>query len=169
MEYLHYLIYPIAGILALLALGGLNRGSQKGPQVPDQARILDIYLLNAVALIAGKVEVPAARAGAQVFILGMADMLRQAENLSWEKFVAIYHSALELHDLLPNTSVDELIGTIGKAASTNSEVEQLMKDGAQSIRMYVAERDADAPMDLSRAVLFAESNNEIFAAIHGAT
>ena len=47
MDYVHYLIYPIAGILALLALGGLNT---KHPVVIS-ASVVSL-LLNAYAIYA---------------------------------------------------------------------------------------------------------------------
>ena len=47
MEYIHYLIYPVAGILALLALGGLNTKHS----VVKSASVVSL-LLNAYAIYA---------------------------------------------------------------------------------------------------------------------
>lgn len=146
-----------------------KRSKQQNHQVPKQALVLNAYLAGAVVLISGKLGAPAARAGAQVFILGMADMLRQSENLPWDDFVAIYNSALDVHELLPVIPVDEFIKVVGEAVASERKIAQIMEEGARSIGMFVGEKDAQAPIDLSRAVLFAESNEPVFAAIRGAT
>ena len=171
---------PDANLLRILApfiaaLGALRSTLRRGfdvlekktPEISKKAQILNVYLTGGMMLLSEKLSDPTSRAGLQVFILGMADMLRQAEKLSWEDFVAIYSSVLDEHNILPETPVEEFINKIGGIASTNDEVSRVMKQGAQSISMYVAEKDANAPTDLLGAVLFAEKNKSSFAEIHG--
>ena len=135
---------------------------------PKQALILKTYLIAAMPLVSQRqLSNPGAKAGLQVFILGMADMFRQAEKLSWEEFVTIYESALAEFALLPSTPVSSFIDSIGRVASKNADVEKLMRYGAQSIKMWVAEHDANAPTDLISAAMFAEKNVASFSGLDG--
>ena len=131
--------------------------------IPKQALILKAYLGGGMILMSEKLLNPIARAGLQVFILGMTDMLRQAESLSWEQFIAIYEATLSEYELLPSMPIKAFVDRVGQIASSNGDVEKVMRQGAQSIRMYVAERDANAPTDLIGAVIFAEKNASSFA------
>jgi hypothetical protein len=136
---------------------------KKTTPTPKQALILKAYLTVSMVLLQDKLSSPVARAGLQVFILGMTDMLRQAEGLGWEQFVAIYATTLSDYELLPSIPVEAFVKRVGEIASTNSDIEKVIRQGAQSISMYVAERDANAPTDLLGAVLFAEKNASSFA------
>lgn len=138
---------------------------KKPPQIPKQALILKAYLAVSIALLAEKRSNSLARAGMQVFILGMADMLRQAEKLSWEQFIAIYTLVLSENDLLPSIDVEVFVDRVGKLAATGNDIEKLIRQGAQSIHMYVVEHDVNAPMDLLGAVMFTEKNASSFAGI----
>jgi len=128
-----------------------------------QAQILNAYLVGGMTIISEKLSDADVRAGVQVFILGMADMLRQAENLSWPDFIAIYQSVLEEHKLLPTISVEDFMDNVGEAVSTNEDVAKLMRFGAQSIQMYVGERDAQAPTDLLSVPQFVEGGRSSFS------
>ena len=141
---------------------------KKTSAAPKQALILKAYLSVSMALLSKKLSNPAARAGLQVFVLGMTDMLRQAENLGREQFIAIYDAVLSEHKLLPSMSVEEFVNRVGEVASKNSDIEKVMRQGAQSIRMYIAERDANAPTDLFGVVLFAEKNVSSFTELMNA-
>ncbi len=145
---------------------GKKRSKQRDHQLAKQALILEGYLV-CVPLIRGQLNAPAARAAAQVFILGMADMLRQTEKLSWDDFVTIYRSTLDRRGLLPKIPVDEFMRVVSDAANGDEKIEQILIDGARSLREFVVERGTSAPIDLLLAIKFAESNEEIFAAIQG--
>ena len=140
-----------------------------GTREPKQALILMTYLRVAMPLVSQeRLSNPVVKAGLQVFILGMADMLRQVERLSWEEFATIYESALSEFALLPSTPVSSIIDSIGRVALKNADVEKVMRYGAQSIKMYVGERDANAPMDLISAAMFAQNNVASFSDLSGA-
>lgn len=212
MEYLDYLIYPIAGILCYLALGGLytrhpvvivasavslalngyaifqlvwwpipasiasdfvfkflfgDPGAQPSTSEEPAAGPIDMYLLGADPLIWGKRGSALARLGVQIFILGMADMQRNAEGHSYAEFVANYALLLERHDLSPAVPIPEFVAAIGEAAKERPEVANLMSEGAMSIKSYIVERDAGAVDDLARAVQYAEMNKPAFEALMG--
>lgn len=132
-------------------------------EIPKQAIVLKTYLATVMPLVAQKLSNPPARGGARVFILGMADMLRQTENLTWDQFVAVYEFNLAEAKLLPSETVGDFVSGVGQTASTSQDVAKLMRHGAQSISMYVGERDANAPTDLISAVMYAEKNASSFA------
>ena len=138
---------------------------KKTPPTPKQALILKAYLSGSMIILSDKLSNPAVRLGLQVFILGMTDMLRQVENLSWEQFIAIYEATLSEHKLLPSMPVKIFVERIGERASSNGDVEKVMGQGAQSIQMYIAEHDAEAPIDLIGATDFAEKNASSFTQI----
>jgi hypothetical protein len=129
---------------------------KKKTKTPKQALILQTYLAGSTLLLEGRTISPAAKAGIQVFILGMADKLRQAENLNWEEFIAVYSSTLSQYKILPSRPVAKFIDHIGSLASTDVTIAEVMKMGAQSITMYVSQRDADAPTDLLNVPPIAE-------------
>ena len=141
---------------------------KKATPAPKQALILKAYLAVSMALLSDKLSDPVARAGLQVFVLGMTDMLRQAESLDWEQFNAIYETTLSENELLPSIPIEAFVQKVGKLASTNSDIEKVMRQGAKSIKMYVVERDANAPTDLIGAVLFAEKNASSFTELKNA-
>ena len=108
---------------------------------------------------------PPVRLGIQVFILGMTDMCRQAQKLSWEQFIAVYEETLLEHKLLPTMPVKDFVERIEERVSSNGDVAKVMRYGAQSIQMYIAEQDANAPTDLLSAAVFAEKNAGSFTQI----
>ena len=61
----------------------------------------------------------------------------------------------------------ELVEAVGHAANAEEPVAQLVQNGAQSIQMYIGERDGMAPVDLSLAVAFAKANESAFSSIGG--
>ena len=135
---------------------------------PKQALFLETYLSGSMIMLSDKLSNPAVRLGLQVFILGMTDMLRQTEKLSWEQFIAIYEATLSEHKLLPSMPIEDFVKRIGERASSNEDVAKVMRVGAQSIQMYIGERDANAPTDLMSAAIFAEKNASSFTQIVGA-
>ena len=141
---------------------------KKTPPTSKQALILIAYLSGSMIILSDRLSNPAVRLGLQVFILGMTDMLRQVEELSWEQFIAIYEATLSEHKLLPSLPVKIFVERIGERASSNGDVEKVMGQGAQSIQMYIADKDAQAPIDLISAADFAEKNASSFTQIVGA-
>lgn len=139
----------------------------KAPHASKQAMLLQAYLRTSMPLASHKVSNPAVSAGLQVFILGMADMLRQAESLDWDQFITLYEATLSEYDLLPSMPIKAFVENVGRIASSNRDVEKVIKYGAQSIRMYAVERDANAPTDLVSAVLFFEKNAPSFTDLSG--
>ena len=135
------------------------------PPTPKQALILKAYLSGSMALVSHMLSNPAVKAGLCVYILGMADMLRQSGKLSWEEFIAIYEATLSEYGLLPTMPVKNLVETIGRIASSNQDIDSLMRQGAQSIRTYIVDQDADAPSDLIGAAHFAEQAANSFSKI----
>ena len=138
---------------------------KKTPPTPKQAFILKAYLGGSMIMLSDRLSNPAVRLGLQVFILGMTDMLRQVEKLSWEQFIVIYEATLSEHKLLPSMPIKNFVEGIGERASSNGDVEKVMRQGAQSIQMYIAERDGKAPIDLIGAAHFAEKNASSFTQI----
>ena len=143
------------------------KSKKKPTQIPKQALILKAYLASSTVLLGEKRSNPITKAGLQVFILGMADMLRHAEKLSWDQFIAVYRLVLAENDLLPAMEVDAFVSKVGELAARGGDVEKLIRQGAQSFRMYFVERDANAPIDLIGATMFAEKNPAGFASIVG--
>ena len=92
----------------------------------------------------------------------MVDMRRNSEGLSYDEFVASYDSVLARHDLSPSIPVSEFVREIGQAASEKVEIANLMRNGAQSIKSYIVEKDAEATADLGGAVMYAEMNEQVF-------
>jgi len=127
-------------------------------EAPKQIAIIRAYLSASFPLVRGKVANPSVRVAVQVFVLGMADMMRQAENLTYEQFVVIYSSILSEIGLSPAMGAASFIQLVGETAQRNESVRKLVAHGAQSVRCFVAQRDTDAPTDLIEAVLFGEKN-----------
>jgi len=131
-----------------------------------QVLILESYLTVSMTLLSDKLSSPPARAGIQIFILGMADMLRQVENLNWKQFISIYNDILSKYELEPSIPIEYFIEAVGNAASTNTDIEKILRLGAQSINLYITERDANAPTDILGAVVFSEKNASSFTSIN---
>ena len=140
---------------------------KKTSSTPKQALILKTYLGGSMMMLSDKLSIPTARLGLQVFILGMTDMLRQTEKLSWDQFIAIYEATLSEHKLPPSMPIEDFVKKIGERASSNEDVAKVMRMGAQSIQMYIGERDANAPTDLVSAAIFAEKNASSFTQMVG--
>ncbi|WP_153022795.1 hypothetical protein [Rhodanobacter thiooxydans] len=118
--------------------------------VPEHAQIIDLYLTTCLPLVREKFSDPSVKAGVQVFILGMVDMLRGVEELNWGQFVGAYGAILRSNDLVPSCGAEAFVQRVGSIAASTPNIEKLMRQGAQSIQMYVAKRDADAPTDLGK-------------------
>jgi DNA/RNA endonuclease YhcR with UshA esterase domain len=142
---------------------------KKTTTTPRQKSILNAYLSVSMPLLSRNLSSPIARTGLQIFILGMTDKLRQAENLSMDHFIAIYEATLSEYELLPSIPVKIFINKVGKIASINADVAKTMRMGAQSIQMFVAEKDANAPTDIIGTVAFAEKNPSSFTELSGST
>jgi len=134
-------------------------------KVPKQTQVLRAYLLSSMPLISGQLNNDAVKAGVRVHILGMADMLRQSEHLSWEEFIVVCREIFKENGILPVTSVEEYLEKIQKDISENEDVAKVMRIGAQSIQMFVAERDAQAPMDLISVPQFVKNTESSFKGI----
>lgn len=89
-------------------------------------------------------------------------MLRQAEQLEWEEFVSVYQTVLDEYKILPSTSVEDFVNKVGNLVAQNEDLERVMRQGAQSISMYITEKDANSPMDLLMAIHFVENNEQSF-------
>ena len=63
--------------------------------------------------------------------------------------------------------IEDFVKKIGERASSNEDVAKVMRMGAQSIQMYIGERDANAPTDLVSAAIFAEKNASSFTQMVG--
>jgi len=140
---------------------------KKSTTMPRQTLILNAYLSSSMPLLSGKLYSPIARSGLQIFILGMTDMLRQVESLSLDHFIAIYEATLSEYKLLPSIPVKLFIDKVGKIAPNNADVAKVMRMGAQSIQMFVAEKDANAPTDILGTVAFAEKKSSSFTELSG--
>lgn len=127
--------------------------------------LIETHLSGGMPLIKGKLANPSTRIAVQIFILGMVDMLRQAENLPWEEYISICKSLFQNHNIIPPVGVEDFIEKVAGKVSENEEIAKLMRYGAQSIEMYVVEKDANAPMDLLSVAVFAEKNAEMFSEI----
>lgn len=73
--------------------------AESASSVPKQAQIINFYLGPSLPLVREKCATPCVKAGVQVFILGMTDMLRQVEKLDWPKFIAVYDAILSVASL----------------------------------------------------------------------
>lgn len=127
--------------------------------------LIETHLSGGMPLIMGKLANPATKIAVQIFILGMADKLRQAESLSWDEYISICESLFKNHNLTPSNGTENFIEKVAQEVSANEEVAKIMRYGAQSIEMYVVERDANAPMDLVSVAMFAEKNASKFSEI----
>ncbi len=138
-------------------------GKKSPPQKPSHTNVLGVYLSGVMPLVIPKCSDPCTKAGIQVFILGMADKLRQTEKLDWPQFISVFSGALSRYGLIPLQGADEFARKVGASAPNNKDIEKLMRYGAQSIQMFVHERDANAPSDLISTVVFLESNGASFS------
>lgn len=137
----------------------------KAAAAPREAKVLSIYLLAALPLVAHELSSAAARGGAQVHILGMTDLLSQIHKWSADQYFVAYRNALHACELVPNLSIPEFVKRIAVLAETNEAIEKTMRVAAQSIRLFVAERDPNAPIDLAQAILFAKKHAATFQMI----
>lgn len=140
----------------------MSSQTESGSSVPKHSQIISLYLSGSLPLVHEKLSNLCVKAGVQVFILGMTDMLRQVEGLDWSQFIATYDAILSAHGVVPPGGAEAFVQKVGSIASENKNVEKIMRQGAQSIQMYVVERDAEAPTDLISAVLFSEKNASSF-------
>lgn len=131
----------------------------------DHEQILRNYLATSLPLVSQQFQAPCVRVAAQVFILGMADMLRQAGEIDWDRFIDIYENTLRYYSLLPEGGTKTFVREVGELAARSQEVGQLMRRGAQSITMYVSEHDANAPDDLLGVPLYAKKHASAFTAL----
>jgi hypothetical protein len=138
---------------------------KKKIEVPKQALVLQAYFAGSTVFMEGRSISPAGKSGLQVFILGMVDMLRQAENLSWEEFLEIYNFILSQHNILPRLPIEKFVDKVESLVSSDENVAKIMRVGAQSITMYMAENDANAPLDLLSVIPFAEDCQSSFDCI----
>lgn len=118
--------------------------------------LIEAHLSGGMPLVKDKLANSATKYAIQIFILGMADMLRQAEDLSWDEYISICRSLFKNHDISPPNGVEGFIEKAVQEIGTNEEMAKIMRYGAQSIEMYVVEKDANAPMDLLSVAVFAE-------------
>lgn len=119
---------------------------------------IEAHLSAGIPLIIEKLSNPAIKFGIQIFILGMADMFRQVENLSWKEYVSICKALFKNHNLISSDKVEDFIEQIIHEVRTNHDVAKIMEYGAQSIEMYIAKNDANAPMDILSVAKFAEKH-----------
>lgn len=132
------------------------------PQPKSHGQILKSYLSCSMPLVVGKCSDPHVKACVRVFVLGMADMIRQVEQLDHAQFISAYAEALSANNLLPSKGAGEFVKSVGAIAPKNESVAKIIRYGAQSIRMFVVERDPEAPTDLLSVVVFAEKNSSSF-------
>lgn len=135
---------------------------KKEPHESKHILLIETHLSGGMLLIKDKLANPATKYAVQIFILGMADMLRQAEDLSWDEYISICGSLFKNHHLSPSQGIERFIEKVVQDVGTNEGVAKIMRYGAQSIEMYVVEKNANAPMDLLSVAVFAEKNGSIF-------
>jgi hypothetical protein len=129
--------------------------------------LLSLYLAGALPLLRQtRIGSPGVQTACQLFVLGMADMIRHVNKLNASQFLALLQTVLADHQLAPQLSTERFVDLAGKAARKFSGVDQIIREGANSIRGYVANRDMDAPADLLRVAVYAEKNaNQLEAAM----
>ena len=130
-----------------------------------EIQLIEAHLSVGMRLIQEKLTNSAIKSAVQIFILGMADKLRQAGNLPWEEYVSICQSLFAKHDIVPPNGVEAFIEKVAEIVGTNEEVARIMRYGAQSIEMYVLKNDADAWMDIVSVTVFAKENENEFYGI----
>ena len=135
---------------------------RKETNVSRNILLIESHLSIGMPLVVEKLANPAAKVAVQLFILGMADMLRQAEKLSWEEYVSICRILFDNHNLQPSNGIEDFIEKVIQVVNLNEEVARMMRYGAQSIETYVVEKDTNAPMDLLSVAMFAENNESKF-------
>jgi hypothetical protein len=135
---------------------------KKTPKTPKWALVIQAYLSVNTTLLPERETNPVTKAAIQVFVLGMTDMLRQSEKLSTEEFLNIFSTVLSQQNLLPKGEIQEFVYRIAGLAGREEAIDNLLRQGAQSIMMYVVEKEANAPLDLLSAVKFAEKNASVF-------
>jgi len=137
---------------------------KQAPRISGPTKLLQIYL-SSVPFFSTTELNPASKAAVQVFILGMVDMLRQKEKLSSEEFLSINEESLSHVGLLPDMSIQQFVDHIGKVASSENVIEEMLAFGAQSIRMFVTESDPEAPIDVLMAIKSVETNAKPFSLV----
>lgn len=153
---------------ALDSANDMLSDKSNSPDWRKHGEMLYLYLSASVPLLGEKGSDPHMRVGVQVFILGMVDMFRQIENLNWSQFVNMYGQLLAAYGLEPQHGIEAFVRAVEASLSANNVSVTLMRDGAESIRRFVADRDTAAPTDLLSAALFAQRNSEKLKSLEAA-
>lgn len=130
---------------------------KKSPESKHVA-LIDTHLSGGMPMIQDELASPATRVAVQIFILGMADMVRETESLLWDEYVLMCENIFENHDIAPSEGAKKFIEKVARAVGEKEEVAKLLRFGTQSIEMYVSEGDANAPTDLLSIPIFAQNN-----------
>lgn len=138
----------------------MQSGRSDAPDWHKRGEMLYLYLRVSIPLLGEKGSDPYVRVGIQIFIMGIVDMFRQIEKLNWSQFVDMYGQLLAAYGFKPRHGVEAFIRTVEASLSANNVSVTLMRDGAESIRRFVADRDTDAPTDLLSAAIFAQQNSD---------
>lgn len=74
--------------------------------------LISLYLAGALPLLRQtRIGTPGVQTACQLFVLGIADMIRQVNKLDASQLLALLQTALADHHLAPQPSTDPLVGT----------------------------------------------------------
>lgn len=121
--------------------------------------LITLYFAVVLPLLRqGSIDDPGVQTACRLFMLGVVDMISQANHLDSSQFLALLQAALAEHQLTPQSSIESFVELAGQAARKFDVVDQIIREGANSIRDYVTNRHADASADLLRVAIHAEKN-----------
>jgi len=95
--------------------------------------LIEAHLSGGMPLVVDKLANTATKTAIQIFILGMVDMLRQAENLSWDEYVSICRTLFDNHNLPPSNGIEGFIEKVIQIVSTNEDVARIMRYGEKML------------------------------------
>jgi hypothetical protein len=84
----------------------------------------------------------------RLFLLGVTDFVRQANELSNEDFIALYSLALNKLNVLPSYPVGQYIEFISSKINANETASEIVWEGAESISSYVTNDHGKEALDL---------------------
>jgi|TARA_B110001450_G_C17271678_1_gene339759 hypothetical protein len=113
--------------------------------------ILESYLASVGAILSQfhpDPMLPVEATATRLFLMGVTDFLRQANNISNQDFIKLYSMALEELNVLPSYPVEKYMDFISNQINSNETVNEIVREGAESIFWYVKNDHGKEVLDL---------------------
>ena len=138
-----------------------DTNTQSQAELEKFRTLISLYLTTGLSMlqITNDLNNPGVKPACRLFILGIVDMIRQINHLNSSEFLSLLAVVLSDCKLEPPDTLEQFVKQVGQAAEKHPIIEQIMQEGANSIRSYIVDRDTGAPLDIGRVVLYAEKNS----------